>query len=421
MYQILLDSVLEKAKKFNETGIAEEMPIDGLNDAVYAVGQHFAAVLRSNFNYALSAMLTVLGDCLGKNVKATHEAYSNKANLYMMLCGDSGDHKSPTINLVTEPMKKIDQKLTEEFEKEYKIAVEKDKNILPENQKQMVAENCTIERLYAILQATKNNIQTGVLLHLDEATYFFKPGASPSNKNGELVPHIITMFAAPYLKVDRVYLGGKSLFIPDPMLSILTGTQYDNLGGIFNAFRGSGFSSRFLFALPSESVPREPLNQLKFDYWRDCIERAISMNELQLRFANGRQIEDIENAFEEAKNDFSKYDKEVGAYVIKQNYYVYRIAIILHCLNSLMMGNEPSAIISEEEVEHAFAICLHYIANAVSAFKIMTSQNAIKLSGKDILKLFDSKWKITNFSALAEATGGKLDRAYASKCVHYKI
>ena len=145
------------------------------------------------------------------------------------------------------------------------------------------------------------------------------------------------------------------------------------------------------------------------------------MNELQLRFANGRQIEDIENAFEEAKNDFSKYDKEVGAYVIKQNYYVYRIAIILHCLNSLMMGNEPSAIISEEEVEHAFAICLHYIANAVSAFKIMTSQNAIKLSGKDILKLFDSKWKITNFSALAEATGGKLDRAYASKCVHYKI
>lgn len=421
MYQIQLDSILEKAKMFSETGIAEEMPIDGLNDAVYAVGQHFAAVLRSNFNYALSAMLTVFGDCLGKNVKATHEAYSNKANLYMMLCGNSGDSKSPTIDLVAQPMKKIDQKLTEEFEREYDIAVEKDKKILPQFEKQMVAENCTIEKLYAILQATKNNIRTGVLLHLDEATYFFKPGASPSNKNGELVPHIITMFAAPYLKVDRVYLGGKSLFIPNPMLSILTGTQYENLGGIFNAFRGSGFSSRWLFALPSESVPREPLNQLKIDYWRNCLERAISVDELQLRFANGRQIEEIENAFKVSKKEFSKFDKEVGAYVIKQNYYIYRFAIILHCMNALIMGNEPSAIISEEEVEHAFGICLHYIANAVSAFEIMTSQNAVKLSGKDILKLFDDKWKITNFSALAEATGGKLDRAYASKCVHYKI
>ena len=421
MYQILLDSVLEKAKKFNETGIAEEMPIDGLNDAVYAVGQHFAAVLSSNFNYVLSAMLTVFGDCLGKNVKAMHEAYENKANLYMMLLGDSGDSKSPTIDFVTQPMKEIDQKITEEFEKEYNIAVEKDKKILPENEKQMVAENCTIEKLYAILRSTKNNIQTGVLLHLDEATYFFKPGASPSNKNGDLVPHILRMFSAPYLKVDRVYLGGKSLFIPNPMLSILTGTQYDNLGGIFNAFRGSGFSSRFLFALPSESVPREPLSKLKLEYWRDCIERAISVNELKLRFANGRQVEEIENAFKEAKKVFSRYDKEVGAYVIKQNYYIYRFATILHCLNALIMGNEPSAIISEEEVEHAFGICLHYIANAVSAFEIMTSQNAIKLSGKDILKLFDEKWKITNFSALAEATGGKLDRAYASKCVHYKI
>ena len=413
MYKIDVDSLLER--EFN--GVVPEMPTDKLAYEVVSISRHFAGVLNTNLNYVLTSMFTCFGECLGKEVKSVHNAYTNKANLYTLLVGDSGDAKSPTMQLVMDFLNHLDHKNEVKFENLYDACLESEKKVLPQFEEQMVAENVTIEKLYSILNATKNKAQTGVLLSLDEATTFFSPGATIKSKTGAVVPHILTMFSAPYLKVDRVYLG-KPLYIKNPMLSILASTQYDNLGGMFNGFRGSGFSSRWLFSLPSKEVERVEQKDSYRQYWEESQERAITTDSLQLQFANDLQIDEINDALKKAVKELRRYDGELASYVIKQNFYVHRLAVIIHCLNAMIVGDEPSSSIKEEEVDYAYRLCFHFTQNAKVCLDIMRRQDEIRLTGKDILRLLNEKWKISNFTALSEATGGKLDRAYVSKCIN---
>ena len=418
MYRIDLEMLLDSDKKFE--GRVCEMPTDGLTKKVLTVARHFAGVLSSCTNYILLEMFTCFGECLGKKVKLYHNAYDNKANLYSLLVGDSGDTKSPSMNLVMNYLNRVDHKKEEAFERLHDSEIESEKKIPSLFDEQMIAENCTIEKLYNILYATKKNCKTGVLLSLDEATTFFSPGATLKSKTGAVVPHILSMFSAPYLKVDRLYLG-KPLYIEDPMLSILAGTQYDNLGGMFNGFKGCGFSSRWLFGLPNEETPRIKKDSSIVQEWEDCQEIAIDHPGLSLTFANEAQADEIQAALKTCTNELRKLDGEMASYVIKQNFYVHRFAVIVHCLNALMERVAPTATIDEYELDYAFRLSQFFMSNAHICLEMMSKQATTSLTGKQLLKLLNDRWKVTNFSALSEATGGALDRGDASKCINGKL
>ena len=419
MYNIHIDDILNQPKIFRET--VSKMPTDGLVYEVQAIARNFAGVLNSNENYVLGSMFTSMGTALGKDTTVHHNAFVNKTNLYTMLLGESGDAKSPTIDFVMDYLNKVDQENELKYEKQYDCAVESEQKILPLFNDQMIASNCTIEKLYSVLYATRSNKKTGVMLHLDEATTFFSPGATMKSKTGAVVPHILTMFSAPYLKVDRLYLG-KPLYIENPMLSILAATQYENLGNIYNGFRGSGFSSRWLFVLPSEEVAIVMKDDLCKRFWIECLERAMDFDGQDFEFASSKQIDEIFAALKVAKKEMGQYDKELAAYLIKQNIYLYRFALLVHCLNHFIVGNRPPQQISEEEVDYAFRLCMYFTSNAAICLDLMDKQmQNTNLTGKQILQQFNQKWKVTNFTALSEATSGALDRAYASKCINLKL
>ncbi len=418
MYKIDTDKLINSTDNFE--GKVSEIPTDGLTYKVIKTAQHFAGVLSSCTNYIYLEMFTCFGECLGRKAKLSHNAFTNKANLFSLLIGDSGDSKSPSMDFVMNYLNREDHKKEEEFERRHDSEVETDTKILSLFDEQMIAENCTIEKLYNILYATKKNSKTGVLLHLDEATTFFSPGATLKSKTGAVVPHILSMFSAPYLKVDRLYLG-KPLYIEDPMLCILAGTQYDNLGGIFNGFRGCGFSSRWLFGLPNEESSRVEKETSIVQEWEDCQEIAIDLDKCQYTYANKLQADEIHTALKNCTKELRKLDGEMASYVIKQNFYIYRLAIIVHCLNAIIYRCKPENDISEEELDYAFKLSQFFMQNAHICLEMMNKQANISLTGKQILKLLDERWKIKNFSALSEATDGALDRAYASKCINRKI
>ena len=365
-------------------------------------------------------MFACLGEALGRKAILFHNAFTNFANLFALLVGDSGDSKSPSMDFVLNYLNKEDHKKEEEFERRHDSEVEKEKKIMSLFDEQMIAENCTIEKLYNILYATKKKSKTGVLLHLDEATTFFSPGATLKSKTGAVVPHILSMFSAPYLKVDRLYLG-KPLYIENPMLCILAGTQYDNLGGMFNGFRGCGFSSRWLYGLPNAEMPRVEKDLLLIRDWEECQERAITMPSVKFEFSNKLQADNMQDALKACTKELRKIDGEMASYVIKQNFYIHRLAIIVHCLNSLMEGTMPSTNISEQELDYAFRLSSFFMGNAQICLNLMNRQTVVNIPGYQLLKMLDEKWKITNISALSEATDGKLDRAYASKSIRGKL
>ena len=350
MKKFCIEEILDAAIRFR--GTMDEVPLEGFRYEVQSIIRNLGTAIGAPTNYIMVEMMTAFGTALGKKFIIEDWTYKNYLNTYTCLYGYPGDKKSPSVDYVFTPMTIYDRKNNKIFRDELRKAKSSGADELPVFDQRIYANNTTIEKLFRILRDINDNCKgTGLVLNCGELLKFFGSNSQRYGR-GNVVPYILDLYSGRDLIVDRMY-DDEGIYVESPFLSIIGEVQPNRIAEVFAGEEGSGFFDRWLFAIPNEASKRCQPNAFYMDYWTRAIERAIDVNGMVLHFTPDAM--EVLLSYDEEFEDICRYLRdtniEMGGYVIKQSYTIRRLAGIIHCLNSLVVGEEISPLVTLEELD----------------------------------------------------------------------
>ena len=382
--------------------VMEEMKLYYLRTEVQGVIKHFAEAERCPTNYVATAILTAVGAVAGKRLIIEDGAYINYGQLYTCLVGVPGAAKSPAMNVVMRPIDEIDY--TNYLS--YRRAMadwNKDEGGEKPKLRKIACDDVTTEQLLKILAQNDN----GVMFHADELTDLTKNLNRYSN--GDNLPKFLKIWSNGSVRVDRK--NDEPLMVKKPFLSILSATQPVNIPKIFAAHTGTGYFSRWLFALPNEKPQTriEPQPHY-YQYWADMVAKLHDLDEIRLTFDDlaKRMLDSFDTEIEQnvaycVRNGMN----DLAEYIEKQGYTIRRLAGIVHlisCENDIMKDDVSQTISSQEYV---FAECLvrFFIDCAKEVLEMIAKESKTTITNKDLIKVMFERFEIKNISEFARAIG----------------
>ena len=316
------------------------------------------------------------------------------------------------------PLNRIDKKRNDDFDKNYNIAKQEDSE-LPINKGQLVASNETIENLYRVLNNVKNS-RDGLLMHQDELLNFFGKNATKYS-DGNIISDFLTLFGGfSPLRVGRVRME-KPIYVPEPVLAILGGTQKKRVDELFIGQEHNGFQSRWTFWLPNvETEFIEHADEVHEQRWADLIGYAVSpeLEDINLRFENQRQLWEFDDNLRKYRDYFEKMDEDnLAETIMKQGYVVRRLAGIFHCMNSMAEGYQPKEVIKSETLEYAIEVVKHLFRNAGIIDRVINEKRKRKITGKQAIQALQEEYGIANQSMFAKCLQKGPNQQYISRCI----
>lgn len=414
---ITTDYLSEINETYNEKYV-DEVPMGGMHPHMVEYIYQTAGVLRAPTNFAFGAVNTVFGAALGRKVTIIDGEYKNRCPLYSSIVGGASSAKSPTIDTVMKPLNRIDKKRNDDFDKNYNIAKQEDSE-LPINKGQLVASNETIENLYRVLNNVKNS-RDGLLMHQDELLNFFGKNATKYS-DGNIISDFLTLFGGfSPLRVGRVRME-KPIYVPEPVLAILGGTQKKRVDELFIGQEHNGFQSRWTFWLPNvEAEFIEHADEVHEQRWADLIGYAVSpeLEDINLRFENQRQLWEFDDNLRKYRDYFEKMDEDnLAETIMKQGYVVRRLAGIFHCMNSMAEGYQPKEVIKSETLEYAIEVVKHLFRNAGIIDRVINEKRKRKITGKQAIQALQEEYGIANQSMFAKCLQKGPNQQYISRCI----
>ena len=414
MKKFCIEEILDAAIRFR--GTMDEVPLEGFRYEVQSIIRNLGTAIGAPTNYIMVEMMTAFGTALGKKFIIEDWTYKNYLNTYTCLYGYPGDKKSPSVDYVFTPMTIYDRKNNKIFRDELRKAKSSGADELPVFDQRIYANNTTIEKLFRILRDINDNCKgTGLVLNCGELLKFFGSNSQRYGR-GNVVPYILDLYSGRDLIVDRMY-DDEGIYVESPFLSIIGEVQPNRIAEVFAGEEGSGFFDRWLFAIPNEASKRCQPNAFYMDYWTRAIERAIDVNGMVLHFTPDAM--EVLLSYDEEFEDICRYLRdtniEMGGYVIKQSYTIRRLAGIIHCLNSLVVGEEISPLVTLEELDFSYCLVWFFIKSAAIILHEMKKGKVDKLGKQDVLRRLNELYPIQNIQMFSDSLGGKPSRQFISR------
>ena len=417
-----IENIIEYANaEFNQKYVSE-VPMGGIDSRVVKYINNTAGVLRAPTNFVYGEALTITGSMLGRKVTVIDGTYRNRCNSYSAIVGVASGAKSPTINYVMRQADALDRQINDEYERSYNAAKNRGSKgeELPANLNQLIASNETIENLYKVLDNVKN-AKSGLLFHQDELLNFFGVNAKKYS-DGNIISDFLTLFDGfSPLRVGRVRME-KRIYAPEPFIAILGGVQKKRIDELFAGQEHNGFFSRWLFWLPNPDSPLIEDGDATADQnWAELLERSTSsdLENLVLHFENVKQVRAYDDEYRRLRDILEEQEEDdLSETIMKQGYYIRRLAAIIHCMNALAQGYRPSDTIREETVEYAAQVVEWLFKNSCIIQRVIESKRRRRISVKEAIIALDAACGIANQSMFSASLSKGPSQPYISKVLN---
>ena len=366
--------------------------------------------LNSSIEYMGCSMLWAMSLCVGNSFKIkVKNGWIESGILWLVIVGNQGIGKTPSINNIISPLKRINSdeyKKYKHLEKKYDdymlLDKEQKKNAI-ELQKpvktQFIVNDITLEALIEMHETTKNSLG----IYRDELAGWIKD--MNKYRAGSDIEHWLSSWSNDSINLTRKT--AKSSFVDKPFMPVLGGVQ----PSIFNQFytddnKENGFIDRLLISYPDlvvDAYNDEELDENIINWFSEYITNFFKGFLLAIKYYDDGEINSYCCYFSnEAKTEWKRIFNEISSYqnsddendylksmFPKQKSYIPRFALLIHCLDGFSSGGEISLQIEKESILKAEKLSKYFIYNA----KKIKINNIEQIEAKTIIELNKTKNK----------------------------
>lgn len=376
-------------------------PVDIFPEVLQKYISASSSTLNNSVDYMGCSLLfiasVIIGNCLVVEVK---NGWQETANLWLALVGRAGVGKTPSINSITFPLEKSNNKEIKAFIKNLE-KYDAYKALDPESQKlteeikkpkksQFIVNDITLEALIEMHGENKNGI--GVLK--DELAGWFKD--MNKYRQGSDLEHWLSSWSGKQINLNRKT--ARSSFVQRAFIPVLGGIQPSIMDSFYTEEnKDNGFVDRMLFCYPDLTVElysEKEMKQEYLDWYNDYVVNFYETIKGIIKYTEDFEIEPYIARFSpEARKEWVRIFNEITnvqnddneneymkSMLPKQKSYIPRFSLIINTLES---NENPDIIlgeISKESVLKAEKLSKYFIAMAKKIKSESSERQEIKTS-----------------------------------------
>ena len=395
-----------------------EFPLEVFPPHLKMYLEHSNSKLMLNIDFMAGALLWMTSVIIGNSLKIkAKKGWTESAVVFISLVGKAGLGKTPSVNNIIAPIKKINKKRIEDYFLKYQkyeqyleMTKKEQVNVVPiekPKRKQLIASDTTIEALINLHNESKNAIG----INKDELDGWFKD--MNKYREGSDKQQWLSIWSNESIIVNR--LSRNDLYINSPFISVIGGIQPEILDQQFtNENISSGFIDRFLFCYPqnlkAEKYSEEDLGDDLIEWYENTI---TSMNDTITSFIkkddDNEIIPFVISMSEEARKEwvkiFDSYSEIQNSedepemfksMISKIKIYVPRFALILFFMDCFFYKKDmKKTLVSVDNITNANKLAKYFI----SQFKKIKVDS---LNSREVSDVKNGKVKRTSYEALKE-------------------
>lgn len=387
LYQIGYGDRYVKEKPKIETTLEREpthqFPIDVLPSMVQAFILDANRTLSTSIDYMACTYLWCCSLIIGNNYRVQiKNGWEEACSMWIALVGKPGIGKTPSINLMAEPLKKINGQRIKEFNRKYREYQQYQK--LDKNEKktaveveepikdQFIVDDLTTEALAELHEKVPNGI--GVLK--DEMNGWVKE--MNRYRPGSDLEFWLSSWSNSSVNVVRKI--SRSSYVEKAFIPVLGGIQPGIISQVFTTEnKENGFVDRLLLSFPDLVVDRYNSNEMTkahLEYYEFHIQqfnkycssfamvkedKSIQPNIIRFSKQAEAKWQEVFNEITDKQNseDENEYMKSM---LPKQKSYIPRFALVFHLLECFDNGQHPSDPIAMHNIEKAKKLSDYFIS-----------------------------------------------------------
>lgn len=355
--------------------------------------------LNNSIDYMGCSLLFVTSVIIGNSlIMEVKRGWKETANIWLALVGKAGVGKTPSINSITFPLDKLNNKEIKDYIKsyekyeKYREAPQQEKELIEEVRKpkksQFIVNDITLEALVDLHYENKN----GIGVNKDELAGWFKD--MNKYRQGSDLEHWLSSWSGKSINMNRKT--AKSAFVQRAFIPVLGGIQPSIMDGFYTEEnKESGFIDRMLFSYPELTPSKYSENEMKQEYLQWYEDYIISFYETIksiIQLTQDFEIEPYVARFsDEAKKEWVRiHDEIIDAQVSddeneymksmlpKQLSYIPRFALIINTLMSNEKEEYGITRIEKDSVLKAEKLSKYFIAMAKKIKSQSNERNDIK-------------------------------------------
>jgi len=319
--------------------------------------------------FYIAGVFSALSCAIGKNITIKDgRGVTEKAALYMCVISDSGTGKTPSLSWCIDPIKQIESENYKAYQRK-KQEAEANDEILKDTHKTHYLTDSTTEALTKQLQESHT-----VLYFRDELIGWLKDMNKYRQGGGS--DDLLFMQIWNSNDTIRVERQSKSIFIENPYLNVLGGTQPRRLEEFLKkAATDSGFFQRILFIYPTAKI-QDRLNakedkEAKADYFETITKIFNNCKDethvFELSDESNEYVTTFVNKFIRTQQRFFKSDDLHAETLSKLETYILRFALIHHLTDS--DAENFTQYVTHKSVVKAVATVLYFYSHAVKVLQ----------------------------------------------------
>ncbi len=383
-----------------------KLPLECLPPLARKIVENIAECQRIDPWIPFSAIVKNAAAIIGANYYYISDNYVTPGHLWILQVSESGSQKSGVTNIISEPLRKYQEKLInahhkkvdeyeqelETWEEERRLAKQQgEKFIKPKPQQPaeyvIYEDDYTPEKLFNHLVDNP----AGILIDIDEFATFVK-GMDRYNKGSSEKSITTSMYTGSPRQKTRVG-NNKTYIISHAWVSVYATTQPASLPEIFKKEDlTNGFAVRFTMICPQEPKDRKKRREVmdleidkdsiyklfetmltwpRLNYGKNALNEPVKLicdHDAKLRLC------DILDEIEVIKGISGKYSKSLISRYLEQ---LPRFILILHCLECASQGlSSPAPTINISTVEKAKTIFYAMMKHSAYAWSIILKKAA---------------------------------------------
>ncbi|QDV37434.1 DUF3987 domain-containing protein [Tautonia plasticadhaerens] len=370
-------------------GPRRSFPLEVFPGIVARSAARLAGAIGCPHDFVAMALLTVAAAAIGlSRVLALSRNWSESPGLYGCIIGNPGTAKSPAIASGVRVVYRLQRRLDQQHQRDleaYEVALAEYEEAIRARKgrsrgrdagddsrgesppkptrpqpARIITSDATVESLAPILKQNPR----GLLMHRDELPGWVRSMDQYRGGKGSDRQFYLSAWSGQDVIVDRKGDGTRSLYVPEPSLSVLGSIQPDMLGELADArSRQDGFLDRLLFCYPETSVgqpwPDGRLPRAVIEGWDRTVRRLYRLRQREADDGTLRprvvrpspEALDVLRAWWDghlAEMQAPGFDRELlaGPYS-KFRAHVCRLALVIHCLRHVCDGADGRVLDAE--------------------------------------------------------------------------
>lgn len=316
---------------------------------------------NSPTGFYIPSVLSAVSVAIGKNVVIQDSrGVKEKAALYVCIVGNSGTGKTPAVNWCINPIKRIEAENWKQYQQEKTEAEANEQEFTPKYKTSYVTD-ATTEAL-----TTRLNNSDGILYFRDELIGWLNDMNKYRSNGSDDLLFMQIWNSNDTIRIERQ---SKSIFIENPYLNVLGGTQPKRLNSFTKKVAtDSGFFQRILFSYPKAEIQdrrnvkenkelKELYNNLITNIYKKC---RSNESELILEMSeNGNNlITDFVNNFIRKQQRLFKNNSLIVESLSKLETYILRFTLIFEMMDAKEIN--WTGFVSDTSITKAIAIVLYF-------------------------------------------------------------